>query len=665
MRAAEAQQVLELPGDTIARPAEEPVPSLIADPDLLAAFVDTHFGGQFEEENIAGGAFVAIRDGEVLFTRAYGVSDIETDAAVDIETSMFHVASISKTFLGTAIMRLVDQGVVSLDDELAEIAPSLGLDAFIRFPGRPVTLRDILTHRSGFRDILMNGTAPDAESWERVRDAIPRYLEPQAVPAGTYYYYCNICISMAAVVIEDQTGLAYEEYLQQEVFDPLGMDFATLLIPGNPRAAAFADYLVTPYIFEEETGAFEAQDLFIRNVYPASSVAASAEAMGNYMAMHLSEGAVDGQAFLTEASAHEMHSHQGSNHELIPGYRISFKEGQRNGVVYYGHSGDYRGNDSTMMFLPDYDFGFFVTYTGDNDTFYREFINLLFDEAFPRQTEEVAVLNLSANDLEAYAGTYTNFRYDEATPMQVVFPLMGQFEVEAREDGRIALSSPSFFFSGGTAIYAPVSETLFRRVGQEGDGGIPDLLVDYLVFHAEENGEFVALSTSVQNHSITLTRIPFWKSTSNFMVLMAFAAGGMLLIVLTTLSVAMYRALRRSKPQASTTNPHGTVIRNPLVLSITGAALLGLTFLAGFFYVLFTTRPINLSYGLDDLGLNPFFILPVLSAVLTVSGAAFLISAWAGKTEHSITRVAGTLALLPLLAWCFIMWNGNLLTYYL
>ncbi|WP_461429290.1 serine hydrolase domain-containing protein [Gymnodinialimonas sp.] len=665
LKAQEAPQVLELPGDTIARPDAEPVPSLIADPDLLAAFVDTHFGGQFEEENIAGGAFVAIRGGEVLFSRAYGVSDIETGVPVAIETSMFHVASISKTFLGTAIMRLVDQGVVSLDDELAEIAPSLGLDAFIRFPERPVTLRDVLTHRSGFRDILMNGTAPDAGAWERVRDAIPRYLEPQAVPAGTYYYYCNICISMAAVVIEDQTGLAYEDYLQQEVFDPLGMDFATLLIPGNPRATVFADHLVTPYFFDDETGAFEAQDLFIRNVYPASSVAVSAEAMGNYMAMHLGGGMFDGQSYLTEPSAHEMHSHQGSNHELIPGYRISFKEGQRNGVVYYGHSGDYRGNDSTMMFLPEYDFGFFVTYTGDNDTFYREFINLLFDEAFPRQTEEVAVLELSADDLSAYAGTYTNFRYDEATPMQVVFPLMGQFEVEAREDGRIALSSPSFFFSGGTAIYAPVSETLFRRVGQEGDGGIPELLVDYLVFHEDENGDFNALSTSVQNHSITLTRIPFWKSTSNFMVLMAFAAGGMLLIVLSMPASAMYRAFRKRKAQPSATNPNSSEFRRPLVLSIFGAALFGLIFLGGFFYVLFTTRPINLSYGLDDLGLNPFFILPLLSAVLTVSGAAFLLRAWAAETEHPIARVAGTLALLPLIAWCFIMWNGNLLTYYL
>ncbi len=306
-----------------------------------------------------------------------------------------------------------------------------------------------------------------------------------------------------------------------------------------------------------------------------------------------------------------------------------------------------------------------MTYTGDNDSFYREFVNRLFDEAFPRQTEEVAVLELSADDLDAYAGTYTNFRYDEATPMQVVFPLMGQFEVEAREDGRIALSSPSFFFSGGMAIYAPVTETLFRRVGQEGDGGIPDLLVYYLVFHENENGEFNALSTSVQNHSIALTRIPFWKSTSNFIVLMVFAAGGMLFIVLTTLTVAIYRALRGRKSQLNTPNLRGTIFRNPLMLTISGAALSGLVFLGGFFYVLFTTRPINLSYGLDDLGLNPFFILPVMSAVLTVNGAAFLIRAWVAGTENPIARVSGTLALLPLIAWCFIMWSRNLLTFYL
>lgn len=653
-----------MPGDTVARPDGEPVPPLIADPDLLAAFVDTHFGDQFEDAHIAGGAFVAIRGGEVLFSRAYGQADIETAAPIDIETSMFHVASISKTFLGTAIMRLVDQGVVALDDALAEIAPSLNLDAFIRFPERPVTLRDVLTHRSGFRDILMNGTAPDAASWERIRDAIPRYLEPQAVPAGTYYTYCNICISMAAVVIEDQTGMAYEDYLQRDVFDPLGMEFATLLIPGNPGAAALADHLVTPYLFDEGTDRFEPQELFLRNVYPASSVAVSAEAMGRYMVMHLGGGQFDGQVFLSRDAAQEMHRHQGSNHPLIPGYRISFKEGQRNGVVYYGHSGDYRGNDSTMMFLPEYDFGFFVSYTGDNDTFYRDFINRLFDAAFPRQTEQVTLLDLSAEELDAYAGSYTNFRYDEATPMQVVFPLMGQFELEPRENGRIALSSPSFFFSGGTALYAPVTDTLFRRVGQEGDGNIPDLLVDYLVFHRDENGKVTALSTSVQNHSITLTRIPWWKSSAAFTALLAFAVGGMGLIVLCTLVVWLVRSFGSRRTPGETALPDHDRVPGALILSVLGAAVSGLTFLASFFYVLFTTRPINLSYGLDDLGLNPFFSLPILSALLTLIGACLLARSWTALSGRPLARWLCALALIPLSVWVFLMWTGNLLTYY-
>ena len=103
---------------------------------------------------------------------------------------------------------------------------------------------------------------------------------------------------------------------------------------------------------------------YVRNLYPPSSVAASADEMAKYMLMHMNGGVFEGQPYLSPAAHAEMHARQVSNHPLIPGYKITFKEGKRNGVDYYGHSGDHRGNDTTMIFLPDYDFGFFLSYSG-------------------------------------------------------------------------------------------------------------------------------------------------------------------------------------------------------------------------------------------------------------------------------------------------------------
>ncbi|MCY3729798.1 MAG: hypothetical protein OXF98_00520, partial [Rhodospirillaceae bacterium] len=117
---------------------------------------------------------------------------------------------------------------------------------------------------------------------------------------------------------------------------------------------------------------------------------------------------------------------------------------------YYGHSGDHRGNDTTMIFLPDYDFGFFLSYSGENDTFYRSFINDFIDAAFPRQTESLTLNVAAPGSLDRYTGSYTIFRYDEPTPMQLVWPMFGQFLVAATPEGLLRIDYPAFYFKGGS-----------------------------------------------------------------------------------------------------------------------------------------------------------------------------------------------------------------------
>ena len=602
----------ELYSDQLPRPENEGRPALLEDPALLKQFVAEHLENRMAEAHIPGAVFLAIRDGAVIFRKGYGYKDLENRIPVDPATTMFRVASVSKTILGTTVMRLVDRGVIALDDPIAAVAPSIFLADRERFDP-PVTVRSSLTHSNGFRDLFLNSSAPTVDKFEAIVPTIRNYLADQGAPSGKYVYYCNVCISMAAAALQDATGQSYMDLVTQEVFEPLGMRYAMLDIPGNPARKELRKHLAGQYVYDSREDRYRLHGEFIRNLYPPSSVAASADEMAKYMLMHMNGGVAEGRPFLSPQAHAEMHRRQISNHPLIPGYMITFKEGRRNGVDYYGHSGDHRGNDSTMVFLPDYDFGFFLSYSGDNSTFYRYFINDFIDTVFPRQTESLTLNIAPPGSLERYSGSYTNFRYDEPTPMQLVWPMFGQFLVTATPGGLLRIDYPAFYFKGGSVTYAKVEDGLFRKIDGGRELGIGEFLIDYLRFHTDGSGRGLAIATNVQNHSFVLTRVPAWKSENAFKALMLSALGGMAIIAVAgilfrgrTLAPGLLKRLKLPEALSGLTG-----------WSLWGSATAGLAFVLAFYITIFTTRPtVNLTYGFDDLGLEPYFALPLASLAL-------------------------------------------------
>jgi CubicO group peptidase (beta-lactamase class C family) len=649
-----------LNSELMPRPAEEGRPALLDDPELLRQFVQKHIRDRMSEAHIPGAVFLAVLDGEVIYKEGFGYEDLETRKPVSTETTMFRVASISKTFLGTTVMRSVDKGLLSLDDSIDELVPSIEISRLQKF-NKPVTIRNSLTHSTGFRDLFLNSSAPSPEKFEEIRPVIRKYLTEQGAEVGEYTNYCNICISMTAAALEEVTGKSYADLLTEEVFEPLGMKYATLDIPINPHSESLKKYQVKQYVYDDDSGEFKLYGEFLRNLYPPSSIAISADEIAKYMIMHMNGGFHQGERFLSAESYAEMHRSQISHHEKISGYGISFKKGFANGIRYTGHSGDSRGNDSTMQFLPDYNFGFFLSYTGDQNAFYRDFINNFFNTAFPPQTETVTTEVKTPEEMKRFEGYYTNFRFDEPTPMQLVFPLFGQYKVSATKDGLLDFEYPSYYYKGGNAIYTQVEENLFRKVDNGEPNRIGSHLVDYLVFETGENGEGLAFKSNIQNHPFVMTRVPAWKKKENFQFLMSFSQNGLMAIVGISLLSLLWRLIGRFVLKRSTTTPIlGSGVGSSLFLS----AATGLGFLIAFFMVLMNTPPINLTYGFDDLGLSPYFVLPLISLLLFFAAALLLVRTWVGKQLSLLWRIVLTVALLPLSAWLFLAYKTHLLSYY-
>ena len=206
-----------------------------------AGTVDQQLAGY--DERTPGAAVAVVQNGEVVFASGYGSADLDHGVPVTPET-VFNVASVSKPFTAFAVALLADQGRLSLDDDVATHIPEFQV-------GRPVTVRQLLHHTSGVRDLYgllgLAGERDDAPvSQEAVLDVVLRQRGLSFEP-GTRYEYSNSNYNLLAEIVERVTGEPFRSWMRDHVFEPLQMrrtfvgDDHREVIPGRARSYASAE----------------------------------------------------------------------------------------------------------------------------------------------------------------------------------------------------------------------------------------------------------------------------------------------------------------------------------------------------------------------------------------------------------------------------------------
>ena len=200
-------------------------------PDLPAAWNRTAaaWHADVTAQGVVGASLGLVHQGRLVRLESHGMADLDTGRAVDEET-IYHWASITKTFTAVAILQLRDRGLLSLDDPIVRYVPELR-DVHNPFgPMEGITLRHLLSHSAGFRA----GTWPwsEGEPWEPWEPFEPTewsqlvammpYTQILFDP-GSRYSYSNPGIIFLGRVIEKVTGDVFESYMEKNVFRPLGM----------------------------------------------------------------------------------------------------------------------------------------------------------------------------------------------------------------------------------------------------------------------------------------------------------------------------------------------------------------------------------------------------------------------------------------------------------
>src|SRR5918995_5620844 len=204
------------------------------DPTELQAFLDKELGREMEKHHIAGAAVSVVKDGELFFAKGYGHADLENGIPVDPEQTNFHVGSVGKLFTWTAVMQLVEQGKLDLDEDI-----NTYLD--FRIPDtypQPITLKDLMTHTSGFESLYYERFAKDPNELQPPREWLISHMPARVRPPGDVAAYSDYGASLAGYIVARVSGEPYDQYIQDHILSPLGMVHTTAQapIPSDIRA---------------------------------------------------------------------------------------------------------------------------------------------------------------------------------------------------------------------------------------------------------------------------------------------------------------------------------------------------------------------------------------------------------------------------------------------
>lgn len=186
--------------------------------------IKSFYESGLRRNGIVGSSLMLVRNGEVVLHDNYGRQS--ATEPVDDNTT-YHWASVTKTFTGIAIMQLRDRGLLSLDDPLIKYIPELAAVHDTYGPMSAITIREAMSHSSGFRDPTWPWRDQDWQpfeptQWSQIVAMLP-YSEITFKP-GTRYSYSNLAVVFLGEIIERVSGDQFEVYMQKNVFGPLGMD---------------------------------------------------------------------------------------------------------------------------------------------------------------------------------------------------------------------------------------------------------------------------------------------------------------------------------------------------------------------------------------------------------------------------------------------------------
>lgn len=616
---------------------ETPAVSPSAAHALTATDVETFLDGfvplQLEQDDIAGATISIVKDGKLLFAKGYGYADVEKKQPVVADATLFRPGSISKLFAWTAVMQLAEQGKLDLDRDVNTYLDFKIPEAF----GKPITLKNLLTHTPGFEEAIKD-LFVDASKQVSLGQYVKTHIPRRIYPPGTVSAYSNYGAALAGYIVERVSGRPFNQYIDENIFKPLGMTHSTF---DQPLPKSLAAQMSKGYRSASDgPKPFEAV-----GPGPAGALTSSATDMAMFMTAHLQGGQYAGARILRPETVTLMHSRLYTLNPAANGMAYGFYEESRNGHRIIAHSGDTEAFHSSLHLIPDADLGFFVSYNSAGigkvearGQLWSAFLNRYFAGSPAPQT-----LATAKEDAKSVAGSYLGSRRAEGSLLRTA-GVLSEIVVTPAADGTITTSLLKSA-NGKPMKLHEVAPLVFRN----GDGE------DYLAFQRDPNGRMELMYSTYP--VFIFQRVGLGQDRK---VLLPVAIVSLSLMALTLLLWPVAALVRRHYGRKLELTPQQRRLRLAVkivvaldilfVVSLVGIVVSGLSNVAAF------------NAGLDKWIYIAQFI-GVLGALGTVVVLYDAIKSWLDRSRSIWSKLNATILALACLGLLWLVFVGNLLRF--
>ena len=489
------------------------VPLTKADVDV---WLDGFLPYALRTADIPGVVVTVVKDGQILTARGFGYADVEKRTPVDPERTLFRPGSVSKLVTWTAAMQLVEQGKLDLDRDV-----NTYLDFKIpEYDGKPVTLRQLMTHTAGFEEAVKDIIFTDPKHLLPLGEYLKRWTPKRVFEPGTTPAYSNWATALTGYLVERVSGESFDDYCDKHIFAPLGMTNSTMR---QPLPAALAGQMASGYKPGQEAGKFE-----IIGPAPAGSLSATGTDMAKFMLAHLDKG----KGLLSPKAAAEMQDaplDKFNPVSLLPPLnrmRLGFFETNINGREVIGHLGDTEFFHTSLHLLMKEGVGIYFSFnSGGREGIVQTLRWSLFedfaDRYFPASTAAHAPLDAktAAEHAAMMAGNWQVSRTAWSNPIAVL-QLIGQTKVTLGPKGGLLIPE----LLGANQLpreWEEIAPFVWREKGGH------DLLAAKV-----ENGKVVRWSFGLLAPFMVFDRVPAHRSSSWIMPAASVSLGVLLLTVL-------------------------------------------------------------------------------------------------------------------------------------
>ncbi|MCP9198930.1 serine hydrolase [Gramella sp. GC03-9] len=432
--------------------------------------IEAWLSAQQDYENLPAITAAIVKDQEIIWKGAYGMANIEEGVEAKPET-ICSICSISKLFTSVAVMKLVEEGKLRLDDKIEDILPNYDLQQQFE-DSWPITIRSLLTHSSGLpREAnFPYWTAPDFPFPQQ--QEIDENLKSQETlyPSSKYFQYSNLGLTLLGEVVAEVSGMSYDEYVMENIINPLKLNDTRTELPEE----LYGKQLAIGYTPEGRSGERDRVNFFqARGIKPAAGYSSTVEDLAKFAMWQFRLLDTTKTEILKSSTLEYMQNVHWTDPDFDHTWGLGFSVSKGpDGSKWVGHGGSCPGYRTSILLNPKTKMAYVVMINagGENPGKYIRGMHALLSKKPKKDSTATTKVNL-----EDYTGYYD------------LRPWSHEMYIGTWGDKLVSINLPTDNASTGMSIFKHVEGDRFRRLRDDEELG------EYVEFERDDNGKVVRL----------------------------------------------------------------------------------------------------------------------------------------------------------------------------